>query len=60
MQPHNRGVSLKNLRKLFFIAMRHFEHNAEQQAAAWAAARDQPYKALKCYQAIVNSLGIKQ
>lgn len=55
---HNRGVSLAELRQLFYIAMRHFGHNAEQQQAAWDSAMSHPHRALTCYRAIVNSLSL--
>jgi hypothetical protein len=53
--PNYRG-SIKDLRDLFYIAMRHFGHSPEAQKEAWAVARQHPYRAHRCYKAIANSL----
>jgi len=53
------STSIKDARKYFYIAMRHFGHDADAQLAAWKTYLAHPRRGFRCYKAIANSLGYK-
>ena len=51
-------VRRSELRRVFNIAMMYFQHDPEQERAAWEAARCDEHTAYRCYLAIARSLGL--